>query len=91
MIKHLVAAAGGLALALGGVAATAPAASATPQACFYHVLESHPGANERVVEHACRTAAAGTPESIRACYFELRKDYVPAEIALPACRRSGQQ
>ncbi len=37
----------------------APAAQATPQACYYYVLEQHPGANEEVAERACRPGPAG--------------------------------
>ncbi|MFD8549722.1 hypothetical protein [Streptomyces sp. NPDC059649] len=89
-VPRLAAALSGLALALGGVVAAAPAAHATPQACFYTVLEQHPGANPEVVERACLIGAGGTPEALRACYFELRRDYVPAMIAYEACRRAPE-
>ncbi|MER6305723.1 hypothetical protein [Streptomyces sp. NPDC001657] len=91
LVPRLAAALSGLALTLGGVVAVAPAAHATPQACFYHVLAQHPGADPEVVERACLTGAEGTPEAVRACYVELRQDYVPAVVAFEACRRAGQE
>ncbi|MGW0883856.1 hypothetical protein [Streptomyces sp. NPDC002671] len=90
MLKRLAAALGGLTLALGGTVAMAPAAHATPQACFYQVLEKHPGVNLEVVENACVTAAEGTPVSIQVCYFEMRAVYVPATEALAACRLAAE-
>ncbi len=90
MLKRLAAIVGGLALTHGGAVAVAPAVNATPQGCFYQVLEQHPEVNEDVVAHACLTAADGSPENIRACYQELRREYVPAQLALEACRRSSQ-
>lgn len=90
MLKRLAAAVGGIALVLGGAVAAAPAAVATPQGCFYQVLEQNPDADAAVVEQACLTAADGSPENVRACYFDLRKEYVPAQLALDACRRSSQ-
>ncbi|BDM68856.1 hypothetical protein HEK616_23430 [Streptomyces nigrescens] len=91
LVPRLAAALSGLALALGGVVAVAPAAHATPQACFYTVLEQHPGANPEVVERACHLGAEGGPEAARACYFELRRDYVPAVVAFEACRRAAEE
>ncbi|MFH8336502.1 hypothetical protein [Streptomyces sp. AM6-12] len=91
MLKRLAAAVGGLALALSGAVAAAPAAHATPQGCVYQVLEQYPGANPAVVEHACLAAADGSPDGVRACYFELRRDYVPAQLALEACRRASEE
>ncbi|MFF5437849.1 hypothetical protein [Streptomyces achromogenes] len=88
---RLAAALSGLVLALGGAVAAAPAAHASPQACFYTVLEQHPQANPEVVERACLTGALGTEEAIRSCYTQLRRDYVPAVIAMEACRRAPQQ
>ncbi|MGG2464978.1 hypothetical protein ACO0M4_35365 [Streptomyces sp. RGM 3693] len=69
----------------------APAAHATPQACFYTVLEQHPEANPEVVERACLRGAEGGPEGVRACYVELRRDYVPAVIAYEACHRAAEE
>ncbi|MFF2808751.1 hypothetical protein ACFVT2_16545 [Streptomyces sp. NPDC058000] len=91
LAPRLTAALSGLALALGGVVALAPAAHATPQACFYTVLEKHPEASPEVVEQACQLGAEGGQESFRACYFELRQDYVPATVAAEACRRAAQK
>ncbi|MFI8931693.1 hypothetical protein ACIG3E_28965 [Streptomyces sp. NPDC053474] len=91
MLKRLAAVVGGLALALGGAVAVAPAVNATPQGCFYQVLEQHPDVDEDVVAHACLTAADGSSETIRACYHELRREYVPAQLALDACRSSSQE
>ncbi|WP_172383337.1 hypothetical protein [Streptomyces sp. MNP-20] len=90
MLKRLAAVVGGLALALGGAVAAAPAVNATPQGCFYQVLEQHPEVDADVVAHACLTAADGSSESVRACYAELRREFVPAQLALEACRRSSQ-
>ncbi|MFE6689341.1 hypothetical protein ACFVFQ_23055 [Streptomyces sp. NPDC057743] len=92
LVPRLTAALSGLALALGGVVALAPAAHATPQTCFYTVLEQHPEANPEVVERACTNVAAalGAPGGLRACYTELRRDYVPAVLAFEACRRAAQ-
>lgn len=91
LVPRLAAALSGLALALGGVVAVAPVAHATPQACFYTVLEQHPEADPEVVEGACLLGAEGTPEAVRACYFELRRDFVPAVIAFEACRRAAEE
>ncbi len=91
LAPRLAAALGGLALALGGVVAAAPAAHATPQACYYHVLEKHPGVNPQLVADACLRAADGEEEHVHACYFELRRVYVPAMDAMGACRRSSQE
>jgi hypothetical protein len=87
---RLAAALSGLVLALGGAVAAAPAAHASPQSCFYTVLQQHPQANPEVVERACLTGAAGTEEAIRSCYTQLRREYVPAVIAFEACRRAPQ-
>ncbi|MFI0257535.1 hypothetical protein ACH4OW_00625 [Streptomyces sp. NPDC017056] len=90
MLKRLAAALGCLSLALGGAMAIAPTAQATPQACYYYVLEQHPGANEEVAERACRIGGKGGTEHFRACYAELRRDYVPALVAGEACRRAAR-
>ncbi|WP_189302979.1 hypothetical protein [Streptomyces albospinus] len=91
LVPRLAAALSGLALALGGAVAAAPAAHATPQACFYGLLEQHPGADEEVAERACLRGAEGGHENLRACYFELRRDDVPAVIAYEACRRAAEE
>ncbi|MER7988599.1 hypothetical protein ABTY53_23855 [Streptomyces noursei] len=91
LAPRLAAALSGLALALGGAVALAPAAHATPQACFYTVLEQHPEAHPEVVERACLLGAEGGPEGVRACYTELRRDYVPAVVAFEACRRAAAE
>ncbi|MFE7121863.1 hypothetical protein ACFU99_41180 [Streptomyces sp. NPDC057654] len=91
LTPRLVAALSGLALALGGAVAVAPAAQASPQGCFYYVLEKHSDAKPEVVERACLTGAKGTEESRRACYFDLRRDYVPAQVAMEGCRRAAQR
>ncbi|MFD7668380.1 hypothetical protein [Streptomyces sp. NPDC059788] len=90
MSKRLATVLSCFALALGGAVTAAPAAQATPQACFYYVLEQHPQAATEVVERACRTGAKGGQESFRACYTELRRDYVPAVVAGEACRRAAR-
>ncbi|WP_030662807.1 hypothetical protein [Streptomyces rimosus] len=90
MPKRLAATLSCLALALGGAAAIAPAAQATPQSCFYYVLEQRPGTDEDVAERACRIGGRGGPENFRACYAELRRDYVPAVVAGEACRRAAR-
>ncbi|MGA4848665.1 hypothetical protein ACOBQB_21305 [Streptomyces sp. G5(2025)] len=86
-MPRLAAALSGLALILGGAVIAAPAAHATPQACFYYVLEQHPETNPEVVERGCVIGAQG---DVRACYTELRRDYVPAQIAYEGCRRASQ-
>ncbi|MFG3257296.1 hypothetical protein [Streptomyces sp. NPDC048172] len=91
MLKRLAVVLSGLALALGGAVTLAPAVQATPQGCFYHVLERHPGADTAVVERACLLGAEGSPEAVQACYFEMRKDYIPAQLAHEACRRASQR
>ncbi|MEU7202402.1 hypothetical protein [Streptomyces sp. NPDC045470] len=89
LAPRLGAALSGLALALGVVVAAAPAVHATPQSCFYYVLEQHPEADPEVVERGCLLGAKGTKESYRACYTELRRAFVPAKIAFDGCRRAG--
>ncbi|MEV5599514.1 hypothetical protein [Streptomyces sp. NPDC052496] len=91
MPKRLAAALSCLTLALGGAVAMAPAAQATPQACYYYVLEQHPGADEEVTERACRIGGKGGTENFHACYAELRRDYVPAVVAGEACRRAPRR
>ncbi|MER6053116.1 hypothetical protein [Streptomyces sp. NPDC001793] len=91
LIPRLTTALSGLVFALGGVAAVAPAAHASPHACYYTVLERHPDADPEVAERACLLGHEGHPEAVRACYFELRQDYVPAMIALEACRRASEE
>ncbi len=90
LTPRLVAALSGLALALGGAVAVAPAAHASPQSCYYYVLEQHHAANPQVVQRACLTGAEGTEESRRACYFDLRRDYVPAQVAHEGCLRAAR-
>ncbi|MFJ8623434.1 hypothetical protein ACIRD3_11390 [Kitasatospora sp. NPDC093550] len=91
LVRRVAAAGCTLALALGGVVALAPTASATPQGCYYYVMEKHPGADTLVVEDACTLGAAGGEEAFRACYRLLRDDYVPAVIAAEGCRRAPQE
>ncbi|KOT91299.1 hypothetical protein ADK86_23275 [Streptomyces sp. NRRL F-5755] len=90
MLKRLAAALSCTALALGGAVAIAPTAQATPQSCYYYVLEQYPGADEEVAERACRIGGRGGTENFRACYFELRRDHVPAVVAGEACRRAAR-
>ncbi|KAA6220934.1 hypothetical protein CP973_02080 [Streptomyces albofaciens JCM 4342] len=90
MLKRLAAALGCITLAFGGAVAIAPTAQATPQSCYYYVLEQYPGADEEVAERACRVGGQGGRENFRACYFELRKDHVPAVVAGEACRRAAR-
>ncbi|MFK0295657.1 hypothetical protein ACIQU6_35035 [Streptomyces sp. NPDC090442] len=91
LVPRLTAALSGLVLALGGVVALAPAAHASPQACYYAVLEQHPDADREVAERACLMVEEGAPESLHACYFELREGSVPAQIAYAACRRAAEE
>ncbi|MFB7636753.1 hypothetical protein ACFC0M_38215 [Streptomyces sp. NPDC056149] len=91
LVPRLAAALSGLALALGGVTALAPAAHASPQSCFYHVLQQNPSAIPELLERACLIGASGTPEGLRGCYAELRKDWVPAALAFEACRHAARE
>ncbi|MFE2412901.1 hypothetical protein ACFXDE_31640 [Kitasatospora sp. NPDC059408] len=91
LVRRIAAAATGLTLALGGVVALAPAASATAQGCFYYVLENKPDADAQIAEDACLIGAAGGQAAFQNCYHLLREDYVPAVIAGNACRRAAQE
>ncbi|MFB7911943.1 hypothetical protein ACFC1T_36470 [Kitasatospora sp. NPDC056076] len=91
LVRRVAAAGCTLALALGGVVALAPAASATPQGCFYYVLENKPDADAQVAEDACLLGAAGGQQAFQSCYHLLREDYVPAVIAGNACRKAAEQ
>ncbi|GGU75496.1 hypothetical protein GCM10010211_46760 [Streptomyces albospinus] len=44
-----------------------------------------------MAERACLRGAEGGHENLRACYFELRRDDVPAVIAYEACRRAAEE
>ncbi|KOT65088.1 MULTISPECIES: hypothetical protein [Streptomyces] len=90
MLKRLAAALSCTALALGGAVAIAPTAQASPQSCYYYVLEQYPGADEEVAERACRIGGEGGEKNVRACYFKLREDNVPAVVAHEACRRAAR-
>lgn len=90
LVRRIVAAASGLALALGGAVALAPAASATPQGCYYYLLESRVDVDHAVAEDACTVGANGTKQAFEECFRLLRSDYVPAVIAGEACRRAPQ-
>ncbi|MFF0414307.1 hypothetical protein ACFYUY_28185 [Kitasatospora sp. NPDC004745] len=89
-VRRIVAASAGLTLALGGAVALAPAASATPQGCFYYVLENKPDADAQIAEDACLVGAAGGQTAFQQWYHLLRGDYVPAVLAGNACRRAAQ-
>ncbi|MFJ8475661.1 hypothetical protein [Kitasatospora sp. NPDC094011] len=91
LVRRVAAAGCTLALALGGAVALAPAAHATPQGCFYYVLEKAPNTDQQLLQDACETGAPGTEEAFRACYRILRDDYVPAVIAANGCRRAAQE
>ncbi|MFF2045709.1 hypothetical protein ACFVVX_35340 [Kitasatospora sp. NPDC058170] len=91
LVRRIAAAASGLALALGGVVALAPAASATPQGCFYYVLEHKPDADAQLVEDACLIGAAGGQHAFQQCYHLLREDFVPAVVAGEACRKASKE
>ncbi|MEV5381041.1 hypothetical protein AB0L26_34535, partial [Streptomyces nondiastaticus] len=69
----------------------APAASATPQGCYYYVLENKPDADTAIVEDACLLGEPGGQVAFTACYTALRADSVPAAIAAEACRRAPQE
>nr|AUV64109.1 dihydroorotate dehydrogenase [Streptomyces citricolor] len=90
-VQRIAAVSCGLALALGGVVAVAPVADASPQRCFYYVLENVPDANPETVEAACKAGAPGGENAFLACYKLLRKDYVPAVIAANGCRRAAAE
>ncbi|MFD5462919.1 hypothetical protein ACFWIQ_08825 [Kitasatospora sp. NPDC127059] len=91
LVRRVAAAGCTLALALGGAVALAPAASATPQGCFYYVLEKVPGANTEIVEDACTVGAAGGKQAFEECYRLLRSDYVPAVVAAEGCRKAPME
>ncbi|MYW03045.1 hypothetical protein [Streptomyces sp. SID3343] len=88
-IAHrLAAVGGGIALALGGLVAVAPTADASAQDCYFYLLENHPGIDPAAAEGACVVSAEGGVVNRNACYGALREFYVPATIALEACRRA---
>ncbi|MEV6978813.1 hypothetical protein [Kitasatospora sp. NPDC093806] len=67
LVRRIAAATCGLTLALGGVVALAPAANATPQGCFYYVLEHKPDADAQVAEDACLIGSAGDQQAFQDC------------------------
>lgn len=73
------------------VSTTSAVSPASPVSCYYTVLEQYPEANPAVVEQACMTGAEGGTQARHACYFLLRNDYVPAVIALEACKKAPTQ
>ncbi|MFI9366238.1 hypothetical protein ACIG5E_35075 [Kitasatospora sp. NPDC053057] len=91
LVRRAAAAGCTLALALGGVVALAPAASATPQGCFYYILEKAPNVDQQIAQDACEVGAAGGKEAFQACYRILRDDYVPAVIAAEGCRKAPME
>ncbi|MFD5564901.1 hypothetical protein [Kitasatospora griseola] len=90
LVRRIAATGCPLALALGGVVAAAPTASASPVGCYYRVLEQVPDADHELVEDACKTGASGEEGAFKACYRILREDYVPAVIAAEACRDAAK-
>ncbi|MER6303531.1 hypothetical protein ABT247_28800 [Kitasatospora sp. NPDC001539] len=90
-VQRIAAAASVLALALGGAVALAPAAAATPQSCFYYLLENSPDVDHEIAEDACKAGADGSKQSFEECYRLLRSDYVPAEFARNACRKAAME
>lgn len=85
MIRRLAVAGCGAALALGGLTAVAPAASATPQSCFYYLLQNQPGVDLPTAEAACTAGGTGTDTAFSDCYAVLSSQYVPAVSAVEAC------
>ncbi|MFD5437843.1 hypothetical protein ACFWJ4_37545 [Kitasatospora sp. NPDC127067] len=88
LVRRIAATGCALPLALGGLVAVAPTASANSQGCSRHVLEKAPNADKELVEDACQAGAAGGEDAFRTCYHLLRVDYVPATVAADACRRA---
>ncbi|MFF2618602.1 hypothetical protein [Kitasatospora sp. NPDC058046] len=88
MARRIAAAGGTLSLALGGLVAAAPAASATVQGCTSHVTNKEPNATKELVEDACKTAAGGGEAAFKDCYHLMRDDYIPAVTAADACRKA---
>ncbi|WP_380282192.1 hypothetical protein [Kitasatospora purpeofusca] len=88
LARRIAATGGTLSLALGGLVAAAPTASATVQGCSHHVLEKAPNATTELVEDACKIGADGGEEAFKSCYHLLRDDYVPAVVAADSCRKA---
>ncbi|MFE6871554.1 hypothetical protein ACFVFS_34015 [Kitasatospora sp. NPDC057692] len=88
LARRIAATGGTLSLALGGLVAAAPTASATVQGCTRHVQEKAPNSATELVEDACKTAADGGEEAFKDCYHLLRGDYVPAVVAADSCRKA---
>lgn len=63
---------------------------ASPISCYYTVLERYPSADPAVVEEACVVGGSGGEHARHACYSLLRRDYVPAVIAMEACRKAAE-
>ncbi|MEU1288214.1 hypothetical protein [Kitasatospora sp. NPDC005856] len=90
LVRRIAATGCALPLALGGLIAAAPTASASSQNCSRHVLEKAPGSDKELVEDACRAGEAGGEDAFRTCYHLLRVDYVPAVVAADACRSASR-
>ncbi|MEV7599062.1 hypothetical protein AB0O91_16930 [Kitasatospora sp. NPDC089797] len=86
LVRRAAAAGCTLALALGGAVALAPAAHATPEACFAHVAYYTKVPDWQAVKDACRIGAAGTEEAFQECTGIMEHDYVSAGLAAEACR-----
>ncbi|MFJ8475660.1 hypothetical protein [Kitasatospora sp. NPDC094011] len=86
LVRRIAAAGSTLALALGGTVALAPAAHATPDACFAHVAYNTKVPNWQAIRQACQIGAAGTEEAFRECAGIMERDHVSAALADEACR-----
>ncbi|MFE5325422.1 hypothetical protein ACFRCG_03220 [Embleya sp. NPDC056575] len=88
-LSHRIAATTGvLALTLGGLAAAAPTAQATPAQCVSYLAVR--GYTSMINASACALGANGTPGTYNCATLLIGAEGVPRETALWACTIAGR-